>query len=283
MSFESISSQMKSIDSSIRLLESQIHTLENSITRKQTEANSVLAKITREKDIKKVVSLNRDLTSKGAEITRLEKNRSIKAKALADKQKKKADLRSQLVKYEKQERENTKREHREILSLQQEITREVERQKYIASQITELKPQQLNMEEKEYDVFISHASEDKDEFVREFAKLLRQKGLTVWYDEFELKIGDSLRRKIDLGLKNSRYGIIVLSNHFFKKEWPQKELDGLFTREEGAILPIWHKITKDEVTSYSRMIAGLVALNTSMFTVEEIAEQIAEKVKKERE
>ena len=62
-----------------------------------------------------------------------------------------------------------------------------------------------------YDVFISHASEDKEEVVRPLANALRKAGLKVWYDEFELHIGDSLRRKIDQGLEKIRFGIVVIS------------------------------------------------------------------------
>lgn len=79
----------------------------------------------------------------------------------------------------------------------------------------------------EYDVFICHASEDKDSFVRPLSKELSSRGLRVWYDEFSLKLGDSLRRSIELGLTKSHFGIVVLSLAFFSKEWPQKELDGL--------------------------------------------------------
>lgn len=78
-----------------------------------------------------------------------------------------------------------------------------------------------------FDVFICHASEDKDDFVRPLAEQLRKNHVEVWYDEFSLKVGDSLRRSIDIGLSKSRYGIVVLSRHFFKKEWSQWELDGL--------------------------------------------------------
>ena len=103
--------------------------------------------------------------------------------------------------------------------------------------------------EYEYDAFICHASEDKESFVRELAEKLSNCGLTVWYDEFTLSLGDSLRRKIDYGLKHSRYGVVILSKSFFEKEWPQKELDGLVARErEGkkVILPIWHGVTEKE-------------------------------------
>jgi len=77
---------------------------------------------------------------------------------------------------------------------------------------------------KEYDAFISHATEDKDTIVRELADLLLKKGYNIWYDELSLQVGDSLRKSIDLGLKNSRYGIIILSKAFFIKDWPNYEL-----------------------------------------------------------
>ena len=97
-----------------------------------------------------------------------------------------------------------------------------------------------------FDVFICHASEDKDDFVRPLAEQLRENHVEVWYDEFSLKVGDSLRRSIDIGLSKSRYGIVVLSKQFFKKAWSQWELDGLVQRQIKAktklILPIWHNI-----------------------------------------
>lgn len=134
-----------------------------------------------------------------------------------------------------------------------------------------------------YDVFISHATEDKEEIVRPLAKVLVNKGLRVWYDEFEIRIGDSLRRKIDTGLARSRFGIVVLSHSFFAKNWTQYELDGLVTREmtgEQIILPLWHKITKSEVIAHSPSLADKVARNTSDFTVEEIADEIARVITK---
>lgn len=133
--------------------------------------------------------------------------------------------------------------------------------------------------QKEYDVFISHASEDKDEVVRPLANSLRSKGLRVWYDEFELKIGDSLRRKIDGGLAKSNFGIIVISQKFISKGWTNYELDGLITRAisgEQILLPIWHDITKQEVMNYSPSLADKVARSTAINTVDEIADEIAE-------
>jgi hypothetical protein len=135
---------------------------------------------------------------------------------------------------------------------------------------------------REYDVFISHASEDKDSVVRPLAHALSDAGLKVWYDEFELKIGDSLRRKIDIGLANSRFGVVVLSRSFFRKGWPNYELDGLVTRAvsgEQILLPIWHEITKQELIEYSPTLADKLARSTATHTIEEIATEIIEVIR----
>jgi hypothetical protein len=137
-------------------------------------------------------------------------------------------------------------------------------------------------DDREYDVFISHASEDKTAIVRQLANALREAGLSVWYDEFELKIGDSLRRKIDRGLAKSRFGIVVLSHAFFNKGWPNYELDGLVTKAvtgEQILLPIWHNISKQEVIEYSPSLADKLARSTSTHTVEEISKEIVEVIR----
>jgi hypothetical protein len=136
--------------------------------------------------------------------------------------------------------------------------------------------------EHEWDVFISHATEDKESLVRSLAVELLNLGIRVWYDEFSLRLGDSLRRNIDRGLANSRFGVVVLSYAFFAKNWPQYELDGLVTREstgQQVILPIWHNISKDEVIAYSPSLADKIAARTADSTIGEIAEEIAERVR----
>ncbi len=134
-----------------------------------------------------------------------------------------------------------------------------------------------------YDVFISHASEDKEHVVRPLAHALKEGGLRVWYDEFELQIGDSLRRKIDTGLAKSRFGIVVLSRSFFNKGWTNYELDGLVTRSvsgEQVLLPIWHDITKQELVDYSPSLADKVARSTGTHTAKEIAGEIIEVIRR---
>jgi len=113
-----------------------------------------------------------------------------------------------------------------------------------------------------YDVFLSHASEDKAEAAEPLAARLTKAGVRVWLDQFCLTVGDSLRQKIDEGLRKSRYGIVILSHSFFAKHWPQQELDGLSAREsnnEKVILPVWFQISRDEVLRYSPLLAARVA------------------------
>lgn len=71
--------------------------------------------------------------------------------------------------------------------------------------------------EQKWDLFISHASEDKEKLVKPLAELLRRYGARIWYDEFELKLGDSLSRRIDEGLRQAAFGLVVLSRRFFAK------------------------------------------------------------------
>lgn len=137
-----------------------------------------------------------------------------------------------------------------------------------------------------HDVFISHASEDKDDIVRPLASALIAESLDVWYDEFTLRIGDSLRQKIDQGLAHSRVGLVVLSPSFITKGWTNYELDGIVTRSvsgEQILLPIWHGLTKQQVVDYSPSLADKVARSTATHTVEEIAAEIAELIRSNTE
>jgi hypothetical protein len=117
------------------------------------------------------------------------------------------------------------------------------------------------------DVFIAHASEDKDSIARPLHEALAARGWKVWLDEAALELGDSLRQKIDQGLRECRYGVVVLSPSFFAKTWPQRELDGLVARETAsgakAILPIWHRIDHAGVATYSPMLADRLAAKSS--------------------
>ena len=124
----------------------------------------------------------------------------------------------------------------------------------------------LMNKDKNYDLFISHASEDKDAIVRPLATLLERLSVRVWYDEFSLQLGDSLTASIDKGLQESRYGLVVLSKAFLSKKWPEYEYRSLMTREidgERVILPLWYDVTKDDIKNFSLYLADIKALPIS--------------------
>lgn len=262
-----------------------------SLERKKSTVDSEIARLedSISKDQKYISSHPTSSTSssKLREIDRLVKSKVQKQKESADLMKKIADKRN--------------KRNREYIKLQKEQERESKkieaenRRKFdnYQNQIKALN-NQLNMpkvvfqnnisdlpDEDEYDVFISHAWEDKEDFVEEFVIELEKLGLKVWYDKAKMKLGDSMRQKIDSGLNKSKYGIVVLSPNYIAegKYWTKTELDGLFQLESvngKRIIPIWHNLQKKEVMAFSPTIAGKFAASTATQTPEEIAKQIKE-------
>jgi predicted nucleic acid-binding Zn-ribbon protein len=211
-------------------------------------------------------------------------------KKIAEYQKKIADKSVELgrKKQELRKAEETeiKKQNQQQLDFQRNLQRSINEQKaqldylinqnYSSKQNTDFIDNEV---EKEFDFFISHASEDKEDIVRNLADALINNGFKVWYDEFELTVGDSLRKKIDSGLKNSKYGIVIISPSFVKKNWTEYELNGMVAREMNGhkvILPIWHKISKDEVLQFSPTLADKMALNTSIHSTEDIIKALKE-------
>ena len=132
------------------------------------------------------------------------------------------------------------------------------------------------------DVFVAHAKEDAEIVVRPLVDALIAEDLEVWFDDLELNIGDSLRRRIDRGIAQSRFAIVVLSPAFMAKGWTNYELDGIITRsnEDGqVVLPIWHDVTKQQVIEFSPSVADKVARRTAANTVGEIANEIADVIR----
>lgn len=119
-----------------------------------------------------------------------------------------------------------------------------------------------NLSEK-WDVFICHASEDKETFVRPLAVALRSLGVSVWYDEFSLQLGDSISRSIDKGIANSKHGLVVVSVAFLSKRWPEHELQGLVHREiseDTVIVPVWLGVEDRDVAEFSPSLADKLAI-----------------------
>ena len=133
-------------------------------------------------------------------------------------------------------------------------------------------------------VFISHASEDKADVARPIAEALEAAGWTVWLDEYELTVGDSLFQRINDGLARSRCGVVVLSKSFFAKHWPKQELDALAAKESASgakvILPVWHGIDEHYLAREAPMLAHRLGVSTHN-GIAHVVEQLTRALAKE--
>lgn len=130
--------------------------------------------------------------------------------------------------------------------------------------------------------FISHDSRDKTDIAEPIAIQLQKLMCPVWYDEFSLRVGDSLRESIERGLKECSKCIFVLTPNFLGNGgWSKREYDSIFTREivekQKVILPVWHGVSVDDVYRYSPILADRFAVQWSL-GVEQVARKLLQAV-----
>lgn len=133
-----------------------------------------------------------------------------------------------------------------------------------------------------WDVFLSHASENKRSVARHLKSILENKGISVFYDEDTIILGSSLKGSIDEGISNSRNWVLVLSPDFFRKGWTRYELDkivSLSKTRKRALLPVWHRVDYEGVASFSHELANITGINTDC-GIEKVAEKILSQIKK---
>lgn len=117
----------------------------------------------------------------------------------------------------------------------------------------------------DWNYFISHASEDKPLVAAPLAHYFRSVGFKIWYDDFSLRVGDSILGEINRGLGDSDFGIVILSPAFFSKPWPKRELAALIaTAGDGRVLPVWHQVTAADVAHASPILADIKAVSTAI-------------------
>lgn len=310
MSISTISSNITRIHKEIADIKHKI-SLE---TKKESDCNNRIGQIersiTNNTSVSTLKSKQSEIERKQSEIAKIQVKKADFAKKEADKIGNLLKLNQDLSKEEEKERKklmlntervqkkialNQEKEQKKLINLEKQQQREkLEFQKKLQREIQNTNNMSIDIHHNnentnnnidksllhtEYDLFISHASEDKEEFVRPLANELQKLGVNVWYDEFTLRVGDSLRKSIDNGLVKSKFGTVILSSAFCSKNWTQYEFDSMVTKEMNGhkmILPIWHKVTKNDVINFSPALADKVALNTSLNSVEEIARLLAE-------
>ena len=263
MSVEQVQRAVNSLDKEIADLEKKKSAKDKDCANLQDKINSTQKSITKHTSQSALNSKMRQISSYNSEFVRKSKESAELGQKIADKRKKRSEQK-------KQAKDNQR--------LQASYISRIEQLQHQLA-VNTMPQRQSLIENEEYDVFVSHAWEDKEDFADEFVLELRKQGLKVWYDTNKLKWGDSMREKIDKGLSKSRYGVVILSPNYIAehKYWTKAELNGLFQVETvngKTILPIWHNLTKKQVVEYSPIIADRKAMTTASMTAEEIATEL---------
>lgn len=195
------------------------------------------------------------------------KERNDQAKAL-EKQRKADD------KARKQLKDDNRKLAKDIDGLKKQLTAAIEAQ---AAQTQPFIVESGEGRDRPYDFFISHASADKKDFVDGLVEQAKAADLDVWYDNNALAWGDSIRQKIDDGLRRSYFGVVVLSPSFFDRPWTEYELDAIIQRDlsgHGRLLPIWHRLSRDDVERHAPALAGRLAIPTANYSTSQIVDEL---------
>lgn len=281
MSVEQYQRTVNTLDKEIADLEKKKAAAEKKAAEAEKKATSV--SISKNASATAIKSKLRQIEKYKSDAVKASSESPLLTKKIADKRKKRNDAALHL---QKEEQKVQKKQDRATKQMQQSYEKRIEE---LQSAVIPSVPVALNTEEKnlpEYDVFVSHAWEDKEDFVDEFVEALTALDIKVWYDKRQIKWGDSMRERIDDGLKKSRFGVAVLSPNYIaeNKYWTKAELDGLFQLESvngKTLLPIWHNLTKQQVMNYSPIIANKKAMTTASMTAQEIAEELLNLIPKD--
>lgn len=127
----------------------------------------------------------------------------------------------------------------------------------------------------EYDVFISHANRDKEELIEDLYKSLDKLGIQIFYDKESIEWGDNWKDKILNGVNKAEFAIIVISENFFGREWTERELNELLSRQnrngQKLILPILKNISLEQLQQKYPSVADIQAIDSKNFSTDEIA------------
>lgn len=278
MSVEQYQREVNSLDKDLADLEKKKASADSKYAELQSKITSASAAIKITRSASTVKSKLHQIEGWSKESDKKAKESADLGKKIADKRKKRNDS---YIKLQKAQQEADKKQDKQIKNMQisyENRIQELTNQLSMKTVISEVGNTYVDTNE-EYDVFVSHAWEDKESFVDEFVAELEKMGIKVWYDKQRIKWGDSMRARIDDGLKKSKFGIAVISPDYIAegKYWTKAELDGLFQLESvngKMLLPIWHNITKQQVMNYSPIIASKLAMTTATMTAEEIAREM---------
>lgn len=136
-----------------------------------------------------------------------------------------------------------------------------------------------HQEHKKYDVFISHANNDKEDYVEKLYDTVKKLGINVFYDKEVLTWGDKWKQVILEGTTDSEFAVIVISKNFFGREWTEKELNEFLTQQNESgqkiVLPLLHGITRQELIAHYPELEEIQYISTGDYNEGEITIMLA--------
>ena len=200
----------------LRRTEAQETKRESDIRAKINRANETAIRAssisTLQSELKKVERATNELAT-------VQKKRAEILRKIADKSKSLSSYEEHQAREDEKERKRISGEQKRLIREREDIERKISSEIEIRrrADTSRIPTASTEAQQVSYAFFISHAGEDKGSFVRGLAEALQARGARVWYDEFTLKVGDSLRREIDRGLANSSFRRCRIVETFFQQ------------------------------------------------------------------
>lgn len=140
----------------------------------------------------------------------------------------------------------------------------------------------VKTERKQYDVFISHANKDKEDYVDLLNAAVKRLGINIFYDTDVLSWGDNWKQMILEGTQKSEFAIIVISKNFFGREWTERELAELLARQnenkQKIVLPLLHGISLEELKEKYPELGDIQCISSDDYSKEEIVVFLAKEL-----
>lgn len=273
MSLNSLQQKEKSLSTDIARLDKELAREQKNISDAEKKIANSRAAISRSKSVSTIKSKQRIIETELKKSTRAQSKIADITNKLAKKRKELGDNQIKLSKERTKENARFQNDLKRSYDQQLEEIRQVQ-----ANEIKVVHSEILNdpsLKDKDYDIFISYASEDTD-YVDNLEKAFVDSGFSIWRDKSSLGWGQSIRQSIDAGVVKSKFGLVVISSYYIKKYWTSYELDGILNKESSTgrqmILPLWHNITKEEIDSKSPSLSSRLALNTQINSINEIVD-----------
>ncbi|WP_429974764.1 TIR domain-containing protein [Enterococcus sp. DIV0840c] len=271
MSVNTYQQKEKSLLNEIARLEKYLANEQKNIATSEKKIASNQSSIARSKSASTIRTKQRTIETETRKLVQSKKKIADYSSKLARKKKELGDNQIKLTKATQAENNKFQKELQNSYEEQLETMRQLQQEEIKGIHSDVLNDPSLS--NKEYDIFISYASEDSN-YVDKLEAAFNDAGFSIWRDKTNIGWGNSIRQSIDNGLVKSKFGLVVISSDYIQKYWTGYELDGILSKESSTgrqmILPLWHNVTKDEVDAKSPTLSNRLALDTRLNTISDI-------------